>query len=108
MNYISEFNVILKERLLENRSRFTIKMQKLRGNVNFLLSFFKIMGIWIKIKLKKIYNMFIRTKDAKNDRKLMTFIFGGDIRPISYIVPLMKSSSKKVGVHSFYTITVVK
>lgn len=53
LNYISEFNVILKERLLENRSRFTIKMQKLRGNVNFLLSFFKIMGIWIKIKFKK-------------------------------------------------------
>lgn len=95
LNYISEFNVILKERLLENRSRFTIKMQKLRGNVNFLLSFFKIMGIWIKIKFKKIYNMFIRTKDAKNDRKLMTCIFGGDIKPISYIVPLMKSSSKK-------------
>lgn len=52
--------------------------------------------------------MYIRTKDAKNDRKLMTFIFGGDIRPISYIVPLMKSSSKKVGVHSFYTITDIK
>lgn len=52
--------------------------------------------------------MYIRTKDAKNDRKLMTFIFGCDIRPISYIVPLMKNSSKKVGVHSFYTITVVK
>lgn len=52
-----------------------------------MMSYFKTVGIWIKIKYKKKLNMYIRTKETQNYCKMMMLILNrGHIRPKSYTV----------------------
>lgn len=61
-----------------------LKMQTKQGYLNFLVSYFKIVGIWIKMKCIKKLQMSILTKEAKNYSKLMIFILMGHISPTPY------------------------
>lgn len=45
---------------------FMLKMRKWWEKANFLMSYFKRVGIWIEMKIMKKLHMYISTKEAKN------------------------------------------
>lgn len=54
----------LKKKIFENKP-FMLKMQKWREKVYFMMSYFKIVDIWIKMKINKKLHINIRTKKQR-------------------------------------------
>lgn len=65
---------MLSERKLLQNKPFYAKNSKMAGKVNFLITYFKIVGIWIKMKIIKKKKYFC-TKDPKNYSKYIYDVY---------------------------------
>lgn len=76
---------MLSERKLLQNKPFYAKNSKMAGKVNFLITYFKIVGIWIKMKIiKKKKSISVQRTQRITANIIMMFILGGHIKPISY------------------------
>lgn len=83
-----------EEELFEN-TPFYAKIAKMtRKGYIFMMSYLKLVVIWIKLKIMKQLHMFICTKEANNWNKLVMFIFWAKLGSYyRYVVPFTGEES---------------